>query len=818
MLKPGFLNGGGEMADRIRAYDWSLTSLGPMDQWPGNLRITLGILLHSSFPMFLFWGEDLICFYNDAFRHSLGVDGKHPMLGEKGSDAWADTWHTTGKLLDNVRMTGKAARFEDMPAFFAHNGRAEESYWTFSLSPIFGEQGGIDGIFVTCVETTEKVITLQRLAESETRFRTMAESPDITEQIQFLDQVRDSELDLRNIVRKAPIGICILDARTLVAETVNNSFVQVAGKPHDAIAGKYYWDAFPEARPFYEDALTGVARDGKTFYADEVELMLIRHGVPELVYVTFVYAPVFDLAGHVKKVAIWVQENTTQVASRRRLQEAEKKATLAIDSADLGVYEIDYATDTMLTDQRFKTIWGVDDLNLTRSDYVRSIHPDDLHDRETAHQRSLNTGQLDYRARILWPDGAIRWVRITGTVIYDEHAKAIKLIGIAQDITDAVLAQKKIEDSEKSIRTMILQAPVAMCIFRGPSYRVTIANPKMIELWGKQLHEVIDKPIFEGLPETKDQGLEALLHHVYTTDETFTAHERPVLLPRNGKTETVYVDFVYESLTPGDDDAKDILVVAIDVTYQVIARRKIEEVVAERTKELAEANEQLQQSNAELSQFAYIASHDLQEPIRKIATYAGLLEDQPETTHTAKNYLDKIISGSERMQTLIRGVLSYSELSRTTSVFEPVDLNHVLNDILAEFDLLIEQKQAQIRRQPLPTIDAVPLQMIQLFSNLISNALKYARAGVPPVITVVCRLEDAQYHIDVTDNGIGFAQEHAEQIFSIFKRLHRKTEYSGTGIGLAMCKKIVENHHGHIFARSQPGEGATFHLVLPARG
>ena len=456
MLKPGFLNGGGEMAERIRAYDWSSTALGPIDQWPGNLRTTLGILLNSSFPMFLFWGEDLISFYNDAFRPSLGVDGKHPMVGKKGSDGWGDIWHIIGKLLDGVRTTGKAVQFEDMLIPFFRNGRTEDTYWTFSYSPIFGDQEGIDGIFVTCVETTEKVHTLQELAESETRL------------VRILDQLRESELDLRNIVLKAPIGICILDAATLIAETVNSSFVEVAGRPHDAIAGKYYWDAFVDARPYYEDALAGVARDGKSFYADEVELMLIRHGVPERAYVTFVYAPVFDLAGHVKKIAIWVQENTTQVSARRRLQEAEKKATLAINSADLGVYEIDYATDSMLTDQRFKTIWGVNDPNLTRSDYVRSIHPDDLHDRELSHQRSLRTGQLDYRARILRSDSSIRWLRITGTVIHDEEAKPIKLIGVAQDITDAVLAQKKIEDSEKSIRTMILQAPVAMCIFRGP--------------------------------------------------------------------------------------------------------------------------------------------------------------------------------------------------------------------------------------------------------------------------------------------------------------------------------------------------------------
>ncbi len=918
MQEPIFLDGGGEMAERVRAYDWSCTSLGPIDQWPGSLCTTLNILLHSSFPMFLFWGDDLICFYNDAFRPSLGIDGKHPMVGKKGRDGWADIWNTVGKLLEDVRTTGKPVQFEDMPLSFYRNGRMEDSYWTFSYSPIFGDRAAVTGIFVTCVETTKSVYTLQQLAESETRFRTMAEgsdtfiavadehgnatyfnkawtaltdrpmeallnlgwadlihpddrdafvqiyldslekkvaftgqfrvknhngeyswllakgavrtrpdgsfaghissSVDITEQVRILDQVRDSELDLRNIVLKAPIGICILDAATLVAEIVNNSFVEVAGRSYDAIAGKYYWDAFAEARIYYEEALAGVAREGKTYYADEVELMLVRHGAPEKVYVTFVYAPVLDLGGNVKKVAIWVHENTTQVATRRRLQEAEKKATLAIDSADLGVYEIDYASDTMLTDRRFKAIWGVDDPSFTRSDYVRYIHPDDRRGREIAHQRSLKTGQLDYHARILWPDGSAHWARITGTVIYDEQSQPTKLIGVAQDITEAVRIQKKIEDSEKRIRTMILQAPVAMCIFRGPAYQVSIANPKMIELWGKQPHDVLERPLFEGLPEAKDQGLEALLHHVYTTDETFTAHERPILLPRNGKTETIYIDFVYQSLTQTDSHEKDILAVAIDVTYQVIARQKIEELVSERTKDLAAANEQLHQSNAELSQFAYIASHDLQEPIRKIATYAGLLEEQPNTPPAAKNYLDKIISASIRMQALIRGVLSYSELSRTAPGFEAINLDLILAGVLTEFDLLIEQKQARIRHEPLPTIEAIPFQMTQLFSNLISNALKYSRPETSPVIDITCRIEDDHYHIDITDNGIGFAKEHAEHIFSIFKRLHRKNDYSGTGIGLAICKRIVENHHWRISASSHPGEGATFHLVLPIRG
>jgi PAS domain S-box-containing protein len=767
------------------------TSPGPVDQWPASLRNNLDLLLRSGFPMFLCWGNENICFHNDAYRLSLGTTG----------------WQIPKSVLDDVLTTGKTVQSEDMLVSFHRNGRQEDSYWTFSYSPVTDDDGKINGVFVVCVETTEKVKGHARLAESETRLRAMAAGT--------LNQIRDSELDLRNIVLTAPIGICILDAASLVVEIVNDSFIEVAGKPREAIAGKHYWEPFAEARPYYESALAGVAREGKTFIADEVGLMLIRHGKEEWIYVSFVYSPILDISGQVTKVAVWVLDNTSQVTARRRVEEAEKKALLAINSANLGVYEIDYATDTMHTDDRFKVIWGLESTDFSRSEYVRAIYPDDQSAREQAHQQSIRTGQLDYRARIIWPDGTLRWVRVTGTVIFDDQSSPLKLIGVAQDITAAVLVQKKIEDSEKSIRNMILQAPVAMCIFRGPSYLVSIANNKMIEFWGKQPGEVLDKPIFEGLPEAKDQGLEALLDNVYSTGETFTAYERPVSLPRNGKIETVYVDFVYEALESGDGQTKDILALAIDVTYQVIARQKIEEVVAGRTRELAEANRHLERSNGELRQFAYITSHDLQEPIRKIATYASLLEEDPGIGAHARKYLVKMAGASTRMQNLIKDVLNYSELSRQAPSYVPVDLNKIIEDVVSEFDLLIEQKSAVVHFQALPVIDAIPLQMTQLFGNLLSNALKYTQSDKPPVITISCRREGTDVHIQVSDNGIGFSQEYADQIFSIFRRLHRKEQYSGTGIGLAMCKKIVENHAGSITAISAPGEGATFHLVLP---
>jgi signal transduction histidine kinase len=268
-----------------------------------------------------------------------------------------------------------------------------------------------------------------------------------------------------------------------------------------------------------------------------------------------------------------------------------------------------------------------------------------------------------------------------------------------------------------------------------------------------------------------------------------------------------------------------------DVTQQVIAMQRVEELVAERTAELAEANKNLQRSNAELAQFAYIASHDLQEPLRKISTYSQMLESSlgDELNEKSKGYFTKMHASASRMLTLIRDVLAYSQLSATRNLLEKVDLNSVLENVKTDFELLIEQKHATIKAEGLPVLEAIPLQMSQLFTNLISNALKFIRPDVDPVISIsavkmsrdevkalpALDLNVPYYRITFEDNGIGFEQEYAEQIFSIFQRLHLKTAYEGTGIGLALCRKIVQNHHGDIYAESKKNKGAAFNVILP---
>jgi signal transduction histidine kinase len=243
-----------------------------------------------------------------------------------------------------------------------------------------------------------------------------------------------------------------------------------------------------------------------------------------------------------------------------------------------------------------------------------------------------------------------------------------------------------------------------------------------------------------------------------------------------------------------------------------------------KTKEKLEVQtEVLKRTNAELEQFVRISSHDLQEPLRKIRTFAGLLKatSGDSLSQSATMQIDKIYTSAERMSDRLRDLLQYAFLQKK-ELFMETDLNEVYWSVHEDLDLLIAEKKAQIKVDGLPVIQGVKHQLHQLFYNLIFNALQYAKPDVPPRISIdVTDIEgdddSGNYHeIVVTDNGIGFAQEHAEKIFTVFERLQRNGSKQGTGIGLAICKKVVQNHGGKIFAVSSPGAGAQFHVLLPA--
>jgi len=250
----------------------------------------------------------------------------------------------------------------------------------------------------------------------------------------------------------------------------------------------------------------------------------------------------------------------------------------------------------------------------------------------------------------------------------------------------------------------------------------------------------------------------------------------------------------------------------------VIARDVRERKRAEN--ELRSFTKQLQQSNRELEDFAYVASHDLQEPLRKIQAFADLLKTKHGATVTpqARDYLDRMQSAAKRMQVLINDLLSFSRVTTKAQPFAPVNLAEIAHDVAKDLEIRAHESGGQIEIGELPVIDADPLQMRQLLQNLAANALKFHRPEVPPVVTIAGVIgNDGCARITVADNGIGFEEKYADRIFTMFERLHGRAKYEGTGIGLAICRKIAQRHGGDIAAAAVPGEGATFTVTIPAR-
>ncbi|SJZ36458.1 response regulator [Sediminibacterium ginsengisoli] len=260
-----------------------------------------------------------------------------------------------------------------------------------------------------------------------------------------------------------------------------------------------------------------------------------------------------------------------------------------------------------------------------------------------------------------------------------------------------------------------------------------------------------------------------------------------------------------------------------------LVNQLLEQRVAERTEELKNTNEILAKKNTELQQFAYVSSHDLKEPLRKIQIFSNIIHDKYlQNNPEASDYINRIISSSSRMTTLINDILEYSRLT-VKNDFRNMDINLIVNGVIADLDIFIQEKKAEITVAPFPLMMVIPVQIRQLFQNIISNALKFSRPDIAVKININAEIiaeksfsspavpvEEAEYcRISISDNGIGFNELYIDKIFAIFQRLHSKDEYAGTGIGLAIVKKIVDNHNGLIQACSKPGEGAVFTIVLP---
>ena len=349
------------------------------------------------------------------------------------------------------------------------------------------------------------------------------------------------------------------------------------------------------------------------------------------------------------------------------------------------------------------------------------------------------------------------------------------------------------------------------------SGRVIFANPAAARITGWKVEELVGlsaREVFCGKPG-----------EVEVTDGNDDARKP---LEANDDADTVFYRkdgsvYPVEHLRSPVHE-KNQLVGEVIVFKDITERKHAEAKLAQKAAELA-------RSNDELEQFAFVASHDLQEPLRKIQAFGDRLKLRTEKLDLgdARDYLDRMQSAAARMQRLISDLLTFSRAIRSSQPFVPVDLGVTTREVLNDLEVRIEQSKARVEVGPLPTIEADPTQMRQLLQNLIGNALKFQRPGNPGVVRIRALTngearpsrfngdEDDACELVVEDNGIGFDPKYSEKIFAVFQRLHGRTEYEGTGIGLAVCRRIVDRHRGEIIAQGRPGEGAAFTIQLPLR-
>ncbi len=432
--------------------------------------------------------------------------------------------------------------------------------------------------------------------------------------------------------------------------------------------------------------------------------------------------------------------------------------------------------------------------------------------------------------------------------VRETNGQITGVICVANEVTELVVARKRMEIQTALFEDMLMTSPGIVATLTGPEHTYELVNEQCQSLFGKR--EIKGKPIMVALPELEGQGFDLLLDTVYTTGEPYVGIEIPVMIARDeGLTpELRYFNFSYQPMYNEHKAIFAILLFGYEVTEQVNAKNKnlqtqkarekeLEKAVAQRTHELREANETLADKNdallhmnKELESFTYISSHDLQEPLRKIQTLANrILEKESESlTENGKDYFGRMQLAAARMQQLIQDLLAFSRVNTTDRVFETTDLNTIVAEVLTDLEEAIQEKHATVDAVGLGSANIIVFQFRQLMYNLIGNALKFSNAGIPPHISIKSRnikgseltnkelLPDKTYcHITVADNGIGFDPQYSERIFGVFQRLHGREHYQGTGIGLAIVKKIVENHNGFITATSKLGKGATFDLYLP---
>ena len=406
-----------------------------------------------------------------------------------------------------------------------------------------------------------------------------------------------------------------------------------------------------------------------------------------------------------------------------------------------------------------------------------------------------------YETMRLKKNGELINVSVTLSPVFDTSGKFVAVSAIARDITENKNAAKKLELANKYNRSL-LESSLDPLVTIGPEGKITDVNHSTETVTGYNRDDLIGTDFSDYFtePNKAKEGYQQVFQEGMVRDYALEIKHK------NGRTTPVlYNASVYKD---DSDNVIGVFASARDITEL----KKTEHLLKDKLGEL-------ERSNSELEQFAYVSSHDLQEPLRMIASYLQLLERKykGKLDDKADKYIKFSVDGATRMQNLIDDLLAFSRVTTQAKELKPTNLEQIYNEVLSNLEVTINENKAIITHEPLPVVLADKTQISQVFQNLISNAIKFQSVDKPK-INISVEKEENQWLFGVEDNGIGINPKHSDRIFEVFKRLHKKKDYPGTGIGLAICKKIIERHGGRIWVESGLGKGSIFYFTLPKYG
>jgi PAS domain S-box-containing protein len=791
-----FLTSHGKVAELILQKDWSNSSLKNIDQWSQALRTSLNISLNSQHPVLLLWSEELICFYNDAFYELLGEENK-TFPGISVRELFSDI-----EWVSSIYKNSTSGIIKGNPFKFSFIGNKE---FVYAYNPVFNEDNNIAGMYVCLNEVSEK--TNSETEENAVRLRMAIQSINLgtwdynplTDELIWSDECRaifafpsDKKVDFEVFSNHI-----YPDDKDFVLSEINKAM-----QPESV--GKY--DIIYRILRYDDRNVRWIKATGKVFFKEnKVERFI---------------GTVIDI--------------TEQKDITRRLEESERKFKMVADTTPAMIWTSNIHRSYDFLNKGWLDYTGRSIEEELDKGWTENIHPEDLdrcmdiYNNAFDHQKKYS---MEYRLRRF--DGKYRWIADEGTPRYSSEGEFLGFIGACVDIQERKMAREELERKvlertselnkrnielqlQKEFVDTILESSVDVIAVLDTELKYVALNRSACEMYKVTKEDLIGKKMLDVYPGIKDSGMYADLQQALTGKTIHNPKYRSTVLEK-------HFENFYIPLKNRNDTVYGVLLVSHDNTAIVETTIQLEQA----NRILEEKNLALERTNKELESFSYVASHDLQEPLRKIRTFAELIQKDLQNEKLVKKYFSKIEVSAQRMSDLIKAVLNYSRLSKTEDLYADTDLNHILKNVRSDFELLIQEKGAVIKSEKLPAIKGIPLQLNQLFSNLIGNSIKFTENK--PKITISARIIDGNnmpLHPDIQpekkyaqlifkDNGIGFEQRYSDQIFTIFKRLHNTESYTGTGIGLALCKKIVENHRGFIAVRSEPGKGSEFCIYLP---